>query len=64
MIELKDLEAYFPEAEEHYRYLHRHPELGFEEKNTSDYIMERLAEYGISGKRVARTGVTADIVGA
>lgn len=63
MVELNEIEALFPELEENYQYLHQHPELGFEEKVTSEYIMKRLNEYGIQGKRVARTGIIADIQG-
>ena len=64
MVELNDIEALFPELEENYQYLHQHPELGFEEKVTSEYIMKQLKEYGIQGKRVARTGIIADIQGS
>lgn len=63
MTELKEIEQLFPELETNYKYLHEHPELGFEEKMTSLFILEKLAEYGIAGKQIARTGVVATITG-
>lgn len=63
MVKLEELESLFQEMEENYKYLHRHPELGFEEAVTSEFIMEKLKEYGIEGRRAARTGVIADIHG-
>ncbi len=49
---------------EHRRWFHQHPELGFEEKETSDYIATHLKKAGIPFKRL-KTGVLADIdVGA
>lgn len=63
MVEIKELESYIPELEEDYKYLHQHPELGFEEKETSKYVIEKLKEYGIEGKQIARTGVMATIAG-
>lgn len=63
MVEMKDIESLFSELEENYKYLHQCPELGFEEQETSAYIMKKLAEYGIQGKQVARTGVIATIEG-
>lgn len=49
---------------EHRRWLHQHPELGFEEHETSDYIAQHLEKAGIPFKR-AKTGIIADInVGA
>jgi hippurate hydrolase len=45
------------------RDLHRHPELSFQEKRTSEQIEKALAELGIEGRRVAGTGVLADIPG-
>lgn len=63
MAQMKDIEAFFPELEENYKYLHQRPELGFEEHETSAYILQKLAEYGIEGKQVARTGIIATIEG-
>lgn len=64
MIGMKDIQAYLPELEENYRHLHQCPELGFEETETSAYILKKLAEYGIEGKQAARTGIIADIRGS
>lgn len=63
MIELQALNALIPELEENYKQLHQCPELGFEEQLTSKFILEKLAEYGISGRQVSRTGVIATIEG-
>ena len=45
------------------RYLHQHPELGFEEENTSRYIKEILTREGIDYKEFAKTGVCGIIRG-
>jgi amidohydrolase len=56
----------FPKAEfaalvETRRDLHRHPELGFEEKRTAGIAAERLTRLGLSPRTgVGKTGVTAD----
>lgn len=63
MVQMNDLESLFPELEENYKHLHQYPELGFQEHETSAYILKKLAEYGITGRQVARTGVIADIDG-
>lgn len=55
----------FPKAEfaalvETRRDLHRHPELGFEERRTAGIVEERLSRLGLSPRTgVGRTGVTA-----
>ena len=42
------------------RHLHKHPELSFEEFDTSDFIAEKLSEMGYEIKRnVGGTGVVA-----
>lgn len=41
------------------RHLHRHPELSFREEKTAGYIMDKLAQLGLNGRRVAGTGVYA-----
>lgn len=64
MAQMKDIEAFFPELERNYKHLHQHPELGFEEYETSAYILQKLSEYGIEGKQVARTGIIATIEGS
>ncbi|CAN7369525.1 M20 aminoacylase family protein [Devosia sp. LjRoot3] len=44
------------------RHLHSHPELGFEETATSDFVAERLAEMGIEITRgIGRTGVVGTL---
>lgn len=46
------------------RHLHRHPEVGFEEEQTSAYIAETLTEHGLDVHGpLARTGRFVDIVG-
>ena len=45
------------------RYLHRHPELSFQEVHTAEYIEQRLTEAGIDHSRIANTGVLAKIEG-
>lgn len=45
------------------RKIHEHPELGFEEKDTSKLIKEFLENEGIEYYSVAKTGVCAKIVG-
>lgn len=63
MIPMEELQYLFPELEENYKYLHQHPELGFEEVETSKFVLAKLAEYGIEGKQIAHTGVIATIQG-
>src|SRR6266545_1942134 len=63
---LETLLAGFPAAElstliETRRDLHRHPELGFEERRTAGIAAERLRRLGLSPRTgVGGTGVTAD----
>jgi amidohydrolase len=45
---------------EHRRWFHRHPELGFEEFETSGYIKKNLEELGIQYRTVG-TGIIADL---
>jgi hippurate hydrolase len=45
------------------RDLHRHPELSFKEKRTAEQIEKALAGLGIRSRRVAGTGVVAEIPG-
>ncbi|MGK7907181.1 MAG: M20 family metallopeptidase [Synechococcus sp.] len=47
------------------RHLHQYPELGFEEHKTSDFIGNRLAEWGIEHETgIAETGIVAIVHGA
>lgn len=45
------------------RHLHRHPELSFQEYETSRYIKSTLQSYGIAFETVADTGVIARVEG-
>lgn len=45
------------------RDLHRHPELSFQEERTATRILEELGALGLEGRRVAGTGVVADVPG-
>lgn len=45
------------------RDLHAHPELGFEEYRTADVIEKQLRALGLEPRRLAETGVVADLVG-
>lgn len=51
----------FPTLVETRRHLHRHPELSFQEFETSAFIKRRLDELGIAHRSVAGTGVVAHI---
>jgi len=46
------------------RDIHRHPELSWEEERTASIIETRLAALGLTPRRMAGTGVVADIPGA
>ncbi len=46
------------------RYLHQHPELGYQEENTARFVAERLRELGIETRTgVAKTGVVGLLAG-
>jgi len=46
------------------RHIHKHPELSFEETNTSDFIKEQLMNHGISfTENWVKTGILAEIKG-
>jgi len=45
------------------RVLHKNPELGFKEYETSNYIVEKLDEFGIENKKICETGVIGLIKG-
>ena len=46
------------------RHIHQNPELSGEEYNTAKFIEEKLAEFAIPSKRLAKTGVVGMIIGA
>ena len=55
---LNRIAAYQDEMVAWRRHLHAHPETAFEERETSDFVAERLAHFGIEVHRgLARTGV-------
>lgn len=45
------------------QYLHKHPELSYQEYETANYIEKQLTTMGISNKRISKTGVIALIEG-
>ena len=54
----------FLEVVSHYRYLHQHPELSYQEKNTSEYITRFLDAEGISYcNNIGGYGILAKIKG-
>lgn len=62
---IHDIEESYSETVEWRRHLHQHPELSFEEYETSKFIAEKLEEFGLTVHRnVGGTGVIAKIEGA
>lgn len=55
------IEAMYPLLVDTRRHLHRHPELSFQEFETSAFIKQRLTELDIPWRAVAGTGVVAHI---
>lgn len=43
------------------RYLHEHPECGFELENTCRFVMEKLSEYGYEPKMICESGIVATV---
>ena len=62
---IKQLSAnYFEETKSNRRHIHAHPELSFEEYNTSAFIQSKLTAWGIPFKSgIAGTGIEAIIEG-
>src|SRR5215204_350072 len=55
---------YFDEIKNCRRHLHKYPELSFQEYKTSEFIQQKLKEYGIPFKNnIAKTGIVALIEG-
>lgn len=52
-----------PELSMMYRHLHKIPEISFCEFKTSQYIQNKLTEYGIKFRVLSGTGICADIKG-
>lgn len=51
----------FPKMLEMRRHLHAHPELSYNENDTSAFVRERLAELGIPFENLGQTGIVAKI---
>ena len=63
--QVEQLHSIFDEIVENRRYMHMHPELSFQEENTSKYIARKLEEYGITYRdNVGKKGIIATIEGA
>ncbi|MBO9409635.1 amidohydrolase [Shimia sp. R9_1] len=43
------------------RHLHAHPELGYQEFKTSDFVAQHLTEWGIPFERLTETGIVATL---
>ena len=57
-------ENFFNDTVEIRRHLHTYPELSFKEYKTSEYIQQKLSDYGISfNSGIAETGVVGLIKG-
>ena len=60
----QEAEELFSEVVGHYHYLHQHPELSYQEKNTSEYITRFLDAEGISyRKNIGGYGILAKVKG-
>lgn len=57
------IETIFPKIVAIRRHIHQHPELSFQEYETSAYIQQQLGELGIPFEIVAQTGVVAVLTG-
>ncbi len=62
---VNDIDEIMPGVVADRRHLHEHPELGFQEKETSAFVIQRLEALGVEDIRtgIAETGVTALIHG-
>ncbi len=58
-----NFEQYKDEVIQLRRHFHKHPELGFQEYETSKFIQEYLKNLGLEPKVIAKTGVVALIEG-
>ena len=60
----QEADELFSEVVGHYRYLHQHPELSYQEKNTSEYIISFLDAEGVSyRKNIGGFGILAKVKG-
>ena len=64
---LKHIQTYIKQHEDEFiqirEYLHAHPEVSWQEYETSKYIKQKLDEWGVPYTEMAGTGVVADLVG-
>lgn len=59
-----EIQALQPQIVEWRRWLHQHPELGFKEQLTAEFIAQKLQEWGIKHQTgIAQTGIVAIIDG-
>ena len=59
-----EIQALQPQLVEWRRRLHQHPELGFKEHITSEFVAQKLQEWGIEHQTgIAKTGIVATIEG-
>lgn len=56
-------EKHWPETVGYRRHIHAHPELSFNEYQTSDFVSKKLARFGIAYTRIAQTGIVGLIKG-
>ena len=62
MTVIKEVEKFHDEMTIWRRDIHRHPELAFEENRTSNFVAEKLKEFGVEINRgLAKTGVVGTI---
>ena len=60
----KEIELLIPEMEQWRHHIHQHPEIAFEEKETSDFIAKKLESFGIEVHRgLGGTGLVGVIHG-
>lgn len=60
----EEIQALQPQLVEWRRRLHQHPELGFKEHITSEFVAQKLQEWGIEHQTgIAKTGIVATIEG-
>jgi amidohydrolase len=59
-----EIQTLYPELVTWRRQIHQHPELGFREQKTAQFITQKLTQWGIEHRSgVAQTGVVATIAG-
>ena len=59
----KKIEELTPQIVDWRRDFHRHPEVAFQEERTSKVIKDYLESLGLSVRRMAKTGLRADLNG-